>query len=170
MSSAFVAAEREALSAARRLISAHSAIVASLPAGRVAPIDWVAPPPLPVRRGGRTFLFAGPLLARKGSGAMRAAMAGIDIDLLVERRGIERPERWDGLPVRFAADGTMPAELAGVVLPALVEHRPHTLLRALAAGLPVIATPACGLPVQPGLTIVPAEDPAALRAALHALA
>ena len=166
---AIVTAEREALDAARRLISPHRAIVASLPAGRVTPIDWVAPPPLPVQRGGRTFLFAGPLLARKGSGAMREAMTGIDIDLLVERRGMDRPEQWNGLPVRFATDGDMPAALAGVVSPALVEHHPYTVLRALAAGLPAIATPACGLPAQPGLTIVPADDPAALRAALLAL-
>ena len=164
-----VAAEREALGAARRLISLHRAVVASLPAGRVTPIDWVAPAPLPVRRGGRTFLFAGPLLARKGSNAVREAVAGLDLALLVERGGVERPERWTGLPVRFAAGGDMPAELAGVVLPALIEHHPHTLLAALAAGLPVIATPACGLPAQPGLTILPADDPAALRAALLAL-
>ncbi len=111
-------------------------------------------------------MFAGPLLARKGSNAVREAVAGLDLALLVERGGVERPERWTGLPVRFAAGGDMPAELAGVVLPALIEHHPHTLLAALAAGLPVIATPACGLPAQPGLTILPADDPAALRAAL----
>jgi glycosyltransferase involved in cell wall biosynthesis len=53
-----------------------------------------------------------------------------------------------------------------VVLPAWVEHQPRRLLRALAAGVPVIATPACGLPAQPGLTLVPCGEVVALRNAI----
>jgi glycosyltransferase involved in cell wall biosynthesis len=56
-----------------------------------------------------------------------------------------------------------------VILPAIVEHRPATLLRALAAGLPVIATEACGLPSQPGLTLIPPCDARALRDAINAV-
>ena len=39
---------------------------------------------------------------------------------------------------------------------------------ALAAGIPVIATPACGLAPRAGLTLVPPMDAGALRAALVA--
>jgi hypothetical protein len=92
-------------------------------------------------------------------------MAGLDIEVLIEREAEEAPTFWAGLNVRRLAPGEHPI-LAGVVLPALVEHRPHTLLRALAAHLPVIATPACGLPPQPGLTIIAPDDPKALRAAM----
>jgi glycosyltransferase involved in cell wall biosynthesis len=63
---------------------------------------------------------------------------------------------------------SQPEELAGVILPAIVEHRPATLLRALAAGLPAIATDACGLPSQPGLTLIPPCDPEALRKVIAA--
>jgi glycosyltransferase involved in cell wall biosynthesis len=45
-----------------------------------------------------------------------------------------------------------------VVQPAIVEQAPRRLLEAIAAGVPVIATAACGLDPQPGLTIVPAGD------------
>jgi hypothetical protein len=38
----------------------------------------------------------------------------------------------------------------------------------LAAGVPVIATPACGLAPQPGLTLVPIGDVEALAAAMAA--
>jgi hypothetical protein len=38
----------------------------------------------------------------------------------------------------------------------------------LAAGVPVIATAACGLAAQSGLTMVPAGDPGALIEALRA--
>ncbi|WP_034156741.1 hypothetical protein [Sphingomonas sp. ERG5] len=99
---------------------------------------------------------------------MREAMAGLEIELLIERSAEEEPGFWSGLKVRRAGSGEQPIELAGVVLPALLEHRPHTLLRALAAGLPVIATTACGLPPQPGLTLIEAGDVNGLRSAMLA--
>ncbi|MBS0410854.1 MAG: glycosyltransferase [Proteobacteria bacterium] len=58
---------------------------------------------------------------------------------------------------------------AAMVQPALVEDQPRRLLAALAAGVPVIATPACGLDTRPGLTLVEADDAEALTAALRAL-
>jgi vancomycin resistance protein VanW len=164
---AIAAAEREALGEAVRLITPHRAIAARFPPARVELIDWQAAPPLPVSRGGRTFLFAGPALARKGAHAMREAMEHLDIALLIERRGEEQPGFWGNRDVRLARG--LPSELAGVILPAIVEHRPTTLLRALAAGLPVIATEACGLPPQAGLTLIEPCDPAALRAAIRSL-
>jgi len=164
---AIAAAEREALGEAIRLITPHRAIATRFPPTRVELIDWVAGAPLGARHGGRTILFAGPALARKGAHAMREAMDGLDMALLVERRGEERPNFWGDLDVRLA-NGT-PEQLAGVVLPAVIEHRPATLLRALAAGLPVIATAACGLPPQPGLTLIEPCDPVSLREAIYPL-
>lgn len=162
-----VAAESAALAAAYRLITPHRTVAECFP-DRVELVDWAAATPLPVRRGGRTFLFAGPAVARKGIHAMREAMTGLDIDLAIERDAIEEPDFWSGLTVRHLGDGEPPTELAGVVLPALFEHRPRTLLRALAAGLPVIATAACGLPPQPGLTLIEPDDPGHLRDGLLA--
>lgn len=164
---AIAAAEREALGEAVRLITPHRAIAARFPPARVELIDWQAATPLPATRGGRTFLFAGPALARKGAHAMREAMEQLDIALLIERPGEERPGFWGDHDVRLAQG--VSSELAGVILPAIVEHRPATLLRALAAGLPVIATEACGLPPQPGMTLIEPCDPAALREAIRPL-
>ena len=164
---AIAAAECEALGEAIRLITPHRAIAARFPPARVGLIDWQAARPLPATRGGRTFLFAGPALARKGAHAMREAMEQLDIALLIERPGEERPGFWGDRDVRLVHG--VPSELAGVILPAIVEHRPATLLRALAAGLPVIATEACGLPPQPGLTLIEPCDPAALRGAIRSL-
>ena len=161
------AAEREALGEAIRLITPHRAIAARFPPTRVELIEWIPGTPLAARRGGRTILFAGPALARKGAHAMREAMDGLDMTLLIERRGEEGPDFWGDLDVRLV--DRPPEHLAGVVLPAIVEHRPATLLRALAAGLPVIATEACGLPPQPGLTLVEPCDPISLREAIRPL-
>ena len=52
------------------------------------------------------------------------------------------------------------------MLPAWVERQPRRLLRALAAGVPVIASEACGLLPQPGLLFVPVGDAEALAKAL----
>jgi vancomycin resistance protein VanW len=164
---AIVAAEREALGEAVRLITPHRAIAARFPAARVELVDWQAATPLPASRGGRTFLFAGPALARKGAHAMRDAMERLDVALLIERPGDEQRGFWGDRDVRLAQG--LPSQLAGVILPAIVEHRPATLLRALAAELPVIATQACGLPPQPGLTLIEPCDPAALREAMRSL-
>ena len=164
---AIAAAEREALGEAIRLITPHRAIAARFPSARVELIDWQAATPLPATRGGRTFLFAGPALARKGAHAMREAMEQLDIALLIERPGEEQLDFWGDRDVRLAQG--VPGELAGVILPAIVEHRPATLLRALAAGLPVIATGACGLPPQPGLTLIEPCDAVGLREAIRSL-
>ena len=161
-----VAAESKALDAAERLITAHRAVADCFDAARLTLLDWTAPAPLPARHGGNDVLFAGPAVARKGAHAMREAMHGLDMTLLVARRAGEAPDFWQGSPVRLLAPNEEPALLAGVVLPAIVEHRPTLALRALSAGLPVIATAACGLAPQPGLTLIEADDSAALHAAL----
>ena len=168
---AIVGAERAALDTAWRLVTPHDAIAACLDADRVILLDWAAPPPLPVpaRRGGNAVLFPASALARKGVYALREAMRGLDMILLVVGTATESPGFWGDLPVRILAPGEHPDALAGVALPALVEHHPAPLLRALAAGLPVIATTASGLAAQPGLTIVPRDDAPALREALVAM-
>ena len=76
---------------------------------------------------------------------------------------------WQSLaPVALGYDSDWAAHASVAVLPAHVEHAPRAALTALAAGIPVIATPACGLPPQAGLTLVDAGDVAALTQALSA--
>ena len=59
--------------------------------------------------------------------------------------------------------------MRAVVHPALVESAPRRLLEALAAGVPVIATAACGIAAQPGLTLVAPGDVQALAEAMAAV-
>jgi hypothetical protein len=54
-----------------------------------------------------------------------------------------------------------------VVLPAVIEHQPRALLRALVMGLPVIATAECGFGDTPGVTTVPVHDVRCLREAIE---
>jgi glycosyltransferase involved in cell wall biosynthesis len=53
-----------------------------------------------------------------------------------------------------------------VVQPAFVEDAPRPLLRAIAAGIPVVATPECGIEGLAGVRTVRSGDVEELRAAI----
>jgi hypothetical protein len=157
-------AEAEALRDARFLYTPHRGIAALDPA-RTILLDWEVPTAVPrATRGGRTVLFPASGLARKGAYVLREALEGFNVELVITGRVREAEGFWRGLTVREASE--WPTSVAAVVLPALVEHQPRALLRAIAAGLPVIATAECGLGEMPGLTPVPAYDVSALRTAI----
>jgi hypothetical protein len=159
-----VLAESEALAAARTLFTPHGGIAAIDPL-RTRHLDWMMPVARDrIARGGKTFLFPASALARKGAYALREAIKGLDLDILVAGRAVEHDgDFWGSNRVRPLENGHWPSELAGVILPALVEHEPRALLRALACGLPVIATDECGLGANRGVVTVPAFDPRSLR-------
>jgi glycosyltransferase involved in cell wall biosynthesis len=116
---------------------------------------------------GTRILFPASALARKGAYEMRQLAQELRLPLVVAGRATECAGFWQ----EVATTPASPDALAGVglvVYPAYVEHQPRLLLRALAAGIPVVATVACGLGPQPGLTLVPVGDYAALRQAVVA--
>jgi glycosyltransferase involved in cell wall biosynthesis len=131
---------------------------------------------------------AGRLTAQKALGGTLGAVARIPgVELLVRGDGPERPalehraaELGVADRVRFLGTGTRDdvIELFRAVDVALVtsawENLPHTLLEALAAGTPVIATDVGGIPEvlhdgENGL-LVPAGDVDAVAAAIERLA
>jgi hypothetical protein len=117
-----------------------------------------------IARGGKSVLFPASALARKGAYALREAMKGLDLDVLIAGRAREHDgDFWGSSRVRPLENDHWPCELAGVVLPALIEHEPRALLKALACGLPVIATDECGLSANCAVVTVPPFDPCSLR-------
>ncbi|MBW8727956.1 MAG: glycosyltransferase [Inquilinus limosus] len=164
-----VAAEAEALAAASRLYTPHAGVAARF-ADRAVHLDWALPDVAAAPRpaiGGRTILFPASALGRKGAYALRDAVEGLDIDLAVTGRAREHDKPfWRNVSARTLPAGPWPDPVAAVVLPAIVEHQPRALLRAMALGIPVIATAACGIDEGPGVTLVPEDDAAALREAL----
>jgi len=164
-----VAAEAEALAAASRLYTPHGGIAARF-ADRAVHLDWALPQVAAAPRpavGGRTILFPASALGRKGAYALRDAVEGLDTDLVVTGRAREQAGPfWRSVAARLLPAGPWPDPVAAVVLPAIVEHQPRALLRAMALGIPVIATAACGIDAGPGVTLVPEDDAAALREAL----
>jgi hypothetical protein len=167
---ALVAAESAALERARKIVTAHADIAALFPTKAVT-LEWIAPKAAPAAapaRGAKArIVFPASTLGRKGAYELRAALKGLDVTLVVTGADHEGADFWKGFEIERRRPG--PDLLAGasaVVLPAFVEHNPRALLRARAAGVPVIAARECGLPRMPGVSLVPAGDVSALSAAL----
>ncbi len=161
--------ENQALTRARHLITPHREI-AGLFAHKTVLLDWHLPPaPALAAAGtdGHKILFPASAVGRKGAYEVKRLAEELGLRVVLLGRATECPGFWD----RVATEPAGAASLAGcalVVYPAYVEHQPRLLLRALAAGVPVIATAACGLAPATGLTLVPAGNYAALKQAVAA--
>jgi len=164
---ALAEAEAEALAAAEAVITPHAEI-AALFGERATRLDWLAPAaPARAPRPGQVFAFPGPTVARKGAFELRDAARRLAATLRPLGAELEGPGFWSGLALDPPAAGASWLDgVCAVVLPALAEAAPRRLLDALAAGVPVIATAACGLDPRPGLTLVPMGDAGALIAAM----
>jgi hypothetical protein len=165
------AAEAAALAAAEAVATPHAEIAGLFP-GRAVLLDWRTPP-TPAPRGGieRRIVFPGPTVARKGAWEVREAARALDLDVVLLGAELEGSGFWEGVRVRRLRPderATWLDGVAAVVQPAVVEDQPRRLLAALAAGVPVVATAACGLPTGAAV-VVPAQDADALTAALARL-
>ncbi len=161
---ALVLAENQALAAAARIVTPHRAIAASF-GSRAILLDWEMPTPLlratPPPTAARWF-FPASALGRKGIHDLADALLETGGELLV----LGRAREGNGNPL--ASISHRPATIAeltsctALVIPAWIEHEPRLALRALAMGVPVIASRACGLPAHPLLTEIDAGDAASL--------
>ena len=158
----FIEAEEEALANARRIITPNTEIASMFP-DRALLLDWNIPGAADGRTRGRGILFPASTLGRKGAYEMRAAARMLGLELTITGSSLEGSDFWRGIPVRRA--GRDPLDGIGlVVLPAYVEDKPRLLLRAIASGIPVIASAACGMGRVDGVVTLPALDAGILAA------
>lgn len=114
---------------------------------------------------GTRILFPGPALARKGAYEVRRLAGELKLAITMMGEATEGDSFWNGVAVEKA--GADPFEgVRLVVYPAYIEHQPRLLLKAMALGLPVITTTACGLQPSDQVTIVAAGDYEALKSAV----
>ncbi|HEY2495821.1 MAG TPA: VanW family protein [Candidatus Angelobacter sp.] len=155
-----VEAEAEALEQAERIITSHS-LFASLFPFKTTFLDWKLPQVKSAERG-LDIVFPGPSLSRKGAFELREAVQQLHRPLAVLNKAAESERFWSGIELLDIPENWL-SRAAVVVQPAFIENNPRPLLRALAAGIPVIATPECGIAEHPLLTLVPAGDTKTLR-------
>ena len=172
---ALVQAEAAALARVAAVVTPHAEVATHLAA--MAPraaslrLDWVLPAARDIgaaREAPPLIVFAASALARKGARELAAALQGWPCHLRVLGSPSDDAQLWRGIGsvehMHWRGDGLNGARV--VVLPAHIEHAPRALLRALAAGVPVVASSACGLAGLPGVREVAAGDVEGLRAAL----
>jgi hypothetical protein len=164
-----VCAESEALQSARRIITPHSEI-AALYDNKVTLLDWTMPgkarslQPKRVATHAVKIAFPASTVGRKGAYELRAAIEGLDVQLITMGAQLEGTDFWRGtLTEHRSADKNWLEGIDAVVLPAFVEHKPRRLLEAVACGTPVIASQACGLENTKEVINVPVGDVDRLR-------
>ncbi len=159
--------EMEALAQAESIATAHPEVAALFP-DRAIRLHWRLPvlavPDRPATLP-RRIAFPGPTLARKGAYEVRDAARALDLEVLLLGAELEGSRFWDGVrtcrPDPAAGRYGWLRDVMAVVQPALVEEQPRWLLAARGAGVPVLATAACGLD-GPGVTCIAPLDPAGL--------
>jgi hypothetical protein len=175
-----VRAESQALARASVVVTPHAEVVRQLAA--LAPqaasrrLDWALPDARAIHRANverqelPLVVFAASALARKGARELAAALQGWPCRLRVLGSASDDARLWQGIGhvehMNWQGDWLAGADV--VALPAHIEHSPRAVLRAVAAGVPVVASAACGLGGLHGVREIAPGDVDALRAALLA--
>lgn len=162
-----VEAESEALHHAERVITPHMSFARYFP--NLRKLGWQKPDAIqpPGVRNPSYLLLPAPLAARDGAHAVLGAAERVGLPVLVCGHNIEGLAVPSDL-VRFTNEKEIIwNEVAAVVHPALFESWPRLHLHALALGIPVVATEACGLEEGGGVTLVPFNDEDSLVRAIE---
>ncbi len=163
---ALLEAEREALKAARRIVTPHTEI-AALFGNRAELLDWNLPPAKEFIKQPRekfTIVFPASTVGRKGCYELREAIRGLGVKLITLGATIEDADFWSDFDwEKGGGGGDWLGRADLVVLPAFVEHKPRRLLLAAANGVPVIASEGCGVENVSGITTIETGDAEILR-------
>lgn len=166
--------EWRALARANTLLTAHHDVQRVLHAAglRTVLLPWEEPavrlPAISTKIGQLTVTLASSALARKGALEVALAARELGARVLILGSPPDDADAWEGVSwsaVGYYSDWLAQSDV--VVLPAYVEHQPRALLRAIAAGIPVVASAACGLGCRVGVVEVPPGDTRALKEAIE---
>lgn len=136
-----VRSEMQALANARRIITPHHGIAALFPKQALT-LAWHLPPVRKRTPGSRTA-FLGPSLPRQRPDLAQAAAHNLAEPLILF--GQPGPI-WTGWPVESRRmDADWLNDVGAIFHPATMTAQPRRLLEALAHGVTIYATPACGL-------------------------
>jgi len=160
-----IALENKALTSARKIITPHSEL-AALFKNKAVKLDWQIPATPNKLSKGTKVLFPASAVGRKGAYEMRRLAKELQLELCISGRTIETTHFWQDLKVeKFNGDWR---QIGLVVYPTYVEHQPRLLLKALALGIPVITTTACGLDPSSQIKLLEINNFDQLKNAVHA--
>jgi len=160
-------AENAALTKARHIVTPHQEI-ADLFNNKSVRLDWNCPKKArSVAATGTKILFPASALGRKGAYEIRRLAKELNLSIRLIGNAVEYESFWNGISVEKTKSDPF-EDVQIIIYPTYVEHQPRFLLRAIAAGLPVITTTAAGLPEMPDVSILPTGDYDALRKCVEA--
>ena len=154
--------ENAALTKSRSIITPHQEI-ADIFIHKSVRLNWHLPnTPEKIVTPGNKILFPASAVGRKGAYEMKRLAKDLNLSIVISGKAEEDKNFWDGVNIEVA--GANPFDnICLVVYPTYVEHQPRLLLKALAAGLPVITTTASGLAAASNLTTISIGDYDELR-------
>jgi len=161
--------EYQALQHARQLITPHTE-VASLYQDKTVLLEWFVrsePRVKHTKRDRLAVVFPSATLGRKGAYELRTVLKVFPGDLTLTGPVLESRDFWQGFSVTTCNDDSWLDFADVVVLPSWVESAPRKALQAVGAGIPVIASSACGLEQVVGVKSIPTGDVDALRLAIE---
>jgi len=163
-------AEEEALDYADKIITPHAQVASFFPT-KAALLDWSMPAPgsstVELRPNQTpTILFPCATIGRKGAYELREATRGMNVRILLGGKVLESEDFWRGYQVANSETARFEG-IDLVVQPCIVESQPRTLLRALAANVPMITTMNSGLHADSPALFVAALDSTGLRTAIE---
>lgn len=139
----FITWENAALTKANKIITPHGGI-AKLFTHKSIQLPWNLPAVNQQNPQGKKILFPASSVARKGAIEVKRLALELDLEVIFTGAATEYAEFWKGVKASYQPRPEF-HEIACVIYPAFVEHQPRAILRALAAGIPVISTKACGI-------------------------
>ena len=114
---------------------------------------------------GSRLIFPSPTLGRKVAYELRNLLRELKIPLYTFAKNFESDNFWEGIDIRKLQEDWL-KEAGLIIQPSYIESRPLKLLQALAAGIPVIASEACGLEGFPNVTTINFNEKLSLKNAL----
>ncbi|TYQ23572.1 hypothetical protein PseudUWO311_22255 [Pseudanabaena sp. UWO311] len=156
VSETFAKIERQALQQANKIITPHTEI-ASIFSDQTILLDWHIPALKTVTTKGNKILFPASTIGRKGAYEMRELAKKLNLEITLLGNELEGSDFWKDVKINRANSHDCLDQVGLVILPAFVEHNPRILLRAIARGIPVIASSACGLGNLRGVTNIPVD-------------
>lgn len=141
--------EEAALAAASQIISAHALVISESRRPTVR-LEWDLPPVAPSADKPDLIVFAGPVVSRQGCYEVKEVARRLGVSVAYTGSMLEGAGFWGEIPASPApSDWVSRAKL--VLAPCVVEARPRAILRAMAAGVPVVTTVGSGVAEQPGV-------------------
>ena len=160
---ALVELENKALTKVRTIITPHAEI-AALFFNKTEKLNWSMPVEKSMALQGTKILFPAAALGRKGAYEMRRLAEELEFSLVVTGHSLEQTNFWKGIAIE-KFNGNF-SDIKVIVYPTYVEHQPRRLLKAVARGIPVITTHACGLEASDTIRLVETGNYEALKSVL----